>query len=249
MSAESTNTRKLSEEQNITFDKEYHSEEEISVKISYLKEKFEGRPINVLDIGGGNGAFLDRVLNELPGSQGVNFDISAELLERNKLRQSKRCINGDIDEINKYFSGEKYDVIFLNWVLHHLVGENYFESTNNSKKCLYRLSDLIMDGGVILVAENLYDGRFESDWPSRIIFGITSVKSPIVTKFVSKYANTSGVGVCFHSQSGWEKIFSQTGWKSDIINVGKPWQVSIFRRAMLMLRGIRHGHFALRKDG
>ena len=50
----------LSEEQNASFNREFHSEEELAAKFMLLQEWMKDRPFDVLDLGGVNGAFVDR---------------------------------------------------------------------------------------------------------------------------------------------------------------------------------------------
>jgi len=52
----------LNEEQNPAFDAEFHSREELETKFVLLERLNEDKPFNVLDLGGGNGVFVDQLL-------------------------------------------------------------------------------------------------------------------------------------------------------------------------------------------
>lgn len=115
----------LSEEQNASFNTEYHSKAELGDKLGTLSDYFGTRkndPLRILDIGGGNGQFLDTVLNHFPNSIGALIDISPVLISANRPHARKSIIAGDVYKINELLEGQRFDIVFANWVLHHLVG-------------------------------------------------------------------------------------------------------------------------------
>jgi methylase of polypeptide subunit release factors len=82
----------LNEKQNAAFDMEFHSREELATKFLLLEELSEDRPFNVLDLGGGNGIFVDQLLARFPKSSATIVDISSLLLAKNKPSERKRLI-------------------------------------------------------------------------------------------------------------------------------------------------------------
>ena len=121
----------LSEAQNAAFDSEYHSVIEIKTKVAVLRDLLPGGPRSLLDLGGGNGAFLDEMLTAFPAARGTNLDISEHLLGKNKPHPRKRLVHGSIGDLTALFPREKFDVMTINWVLHHLVGPTYGSCDNN----------------------------------------------------------------------------------------------------------------------
>jgi 2-polyprenyl-3-methyl-5-hydroxy-6-metoxy-1,4-benzoquinol methylase len=238
----------LEEDQNARFDQEYHSLGELNAKIAALKQALPNGPRTILDLGGGNGKFLDSLLNEFPDAEGYLIDISEHLLGMNRVYPRKHLVHGTIGELEERFPSEKFDVITINWVLHHLVGPSYQTSISNVQSALRACANLLAPQGVIVIAENMFDGLPIDDAPSRIVYGITSVKAQWFVKRIRYYFNTAGVGVCFHSQRAWERLFDRAGLRIKVRFFGEFWGCDLKRRLLfipLMLKSQRHGHYLL----
>jgi Methylase involved in ubiquinone/menaquinone biosynthesis len=242
------NLHLLSEDQNKAFDYEYHSEEEILCKIDWIKERFEQGPKRILDIGGGNGKFLDRFLLEFSESEGHLLDISKNLLEANAPHSRKFLVHGSVEDLKTLFPSERFDIITINWVLHHLVGDGYRQSVEHIKNTIKAAFNLLSDDGVIIIAENEYQGLLETNLPSHIIYAITRIKNPIFVRFAQRYFNTAGVGVCFQSRRGWQRIFQSLGTDIIFYQQHARWKHGLKKRLLfllLLLRTQQHGHFCL----
>lgn len=240
----------LDEAQNATFDYEYHSADELEWKIRAIRESVGDGPYKILDVGGGNGAFLDKLLSVFPKSEGVLFDISRTLLERNTLNVRKRLVEGSVAHLSDFFLQEKFDVITANWLLHHLVGSSHASSVNNCVLFLEQCGNLLSDKGRILVAENMFEGLCGANVPSWIIFSITHIKTPWIVSITSKFFNTAGTGVCFNTKTAWKRIFESAGLVLCSETRGRIWQLSLRKRIAFYALGIRdvaHGHFCLRR--
>jgi 2-polyprenyl-3-methyl-5-hydroxy-6-metoxy-1,4-benzoquinol methylase len=137
----------LSEAQNEAFDTDYHSPKELAEKIDAIRSRFGDRPARILDLGGGNGRFLDSLLAALPNARGTLIDISAELLARNVSSPRKEIINGSIADLSGVLAGQMFDIITLNWVLHHLVGRSYEVCRRNVVECLAACAGLLAPAG------------------------------------------------------------------------------------------------------
>ena len=238
----------LAEAQNATFDKEYHSPEELNRKVVVIQDRFAGGPISILDIGGGNGVFLDALLEALPAAEGHIVDISQHLLSRNKRHPRKHLVHGSIADLPRLLPNRKFDVITVNWVFHHLVGASYAASLSNQIDSLRMLSALLADNGILIVAENMIDGYFKTDLPSRIIFALTTVRNRAFVRAIERYFHTAGVGVCFHSQWRWEALFKTASLTVEQKDIGPVWPRKLKGRLLflfLCLRSERHGHFVL----
>lgn len=239
----------LDESQNEAFDFEYHSEVELKGKLAFIREVFPNGPRRILDIGGGNGKFMDQLLAEFPESEGYLIDISRNLLDKNRPNPKKHLIHGSFEDLPKLLPGRSFDLITINWVLHHLVGPSYRLSVQNIEQALAMTSGMLSPDGFLLVAENEYQGLLESNVPSHVIYTITRIRKPAVVGLTRRYFNTAGVGVCFQSRRGWIRIFERTGLKVDYYLQNSRWQHGLKKRLMfllLFLRVQRHGHFGLR---
>jgi SAM-dependent methyltransferase len=199
-----------------------------------------------LDVGGGNGLFADRVLDHFPLASGVVGDNAEILLERNVAHARKRTIV--LDALALPEAGlDRVDVVFLNWVLHHLVVTgDYARSRRNIARVLGDVRWLLEPGGVVSVYENMYDGWPYHNAPSHLIFGATSTQR-WAGAMRRLGANTAGVGVCFQSEASWRGIFEEAGLEVVSFTPDEEWQtMSRLKRAALMVRSIHCGHFWLR---
>ena len=198
-----------------------------------------------LDVGGGNGLFADRVLDHFPHASGVVGDNAPILLERNAPRAGKRAIV--LDALALPEAGlDRVDVVFLNWVLHHLVVTgDYVRSRRNIVRVLGDVRWLLEPDGMVSVYENMYDGWPYHNAPSHLIFRATSTQR-WAGAMRRLGANTAGVGVCFQSEASWRRIFDEAGFEVVTFTPDEEWQMSRLKRAGLMVRSIHCGHFWLR---
>jgi SAM-dependent methyltransferase len=241
----------LAEDQNTAFDWEYHTPEELQAKIDFLRERFPDDPPRILDVGGGNGRFLDGLLLAFTNANGYLIDISQHLLSLNAPNPRKHLVHGSLERLEEIFPELKFDVITMNWVLHHLVGSTWERSVSNSIAALELASRLLSPNGVIAVAENMLNDILGGDLPSHIIYAITSVRNPLFVKLARPYFNTAGVGVCFHSQPAWERLFAHAGLKTEHSFYGVDyWAMDLKMRIKLIplsVKSRRHGHYFLSK--
>jgi ubiquinone/menaquinone biosynthesis C-methylase UbiE len=241
----------LDERQNEAFDQEYHSETELAHKLTLIRRNFPDGPKTILDIGGGNGKFMDSMLNGLPEAEGYVVDVSRSLLAKNCPHPRKHLIQGSLEHLPELVSGRSFDVITINWVLHHLVGPDYRQSIRNTEQALVLATRVLSRSGLILVAENQFDGFGGINAPSHIIYAITHVANRPFVHLARRYFNTAGVGVCFQSKRGWLNLFERCGLRVEHHYEREPWRFSLSKQLLLnclLLKEWRHGHFALRPN-
>jgi ubiquinone/menaquinone biosynthesis C-methylase UbiE len=239
----------LSDSQTTTFDEDYHSPEELNAKFAHLQSLTGDRPISILDIGGGNGRFLDSILNRFPNAEGTVLDVSAVLLSRNAPHPRKALLDASVEALPEILNGKRFDIITMNWLLHHLVGPTYPLCAANCIGLLEKCRGLLKPDGVLIVTENMFDGFGGTNLPSWVIYNITRVRQPWFVRLSGKFFNTAGVGVCFRSQGAWTRLFRQAGFRSTLEEVGHRWKLSAKSRLLFGLLGIRdvsHRHFYLR---
>jgi ubiquinone/menaquinone biosynthesis C-methylase UbiE len=239
----------LSEEQNAAFDREFHSRQELECKFSLLGR--DTGAFKVLDLGGGNGLFADQVLARFPKSSVTVLDISSLLLAKNKSSHRKELIHGSIECMANILVERRFDYITMNWVLHHLVGNSYSACRENCLETLERCKGLLEPNGVLVIAENMFDGYLGSNLPSHLIYALTVIRWPWFVRLAKRFFNTAGVGVCFQSRWAWHKIFAEAGYDLIVFQEGLFWWwlAHSLRGLMfhfLFIKSVSHGHFFLK---
>jgi 2-polyprenyl-3-methyl-5-hydroxy-6-metoxy-1,4-benzoquinol methylase len=238
----------LDETQNQAFDTEYHSRKEMEDNISHIASYFDNRAFSILDLGGGNGRFLDELLERFPNSNGVLLDVSDALLTQNKPHSRKQLMKASVDQIPALLH-RKFDLITINWLLHHLVGQTYRKSHHNAISLLDQCKDLLNERGMIIVTENMFDGVLQTNVPSWLIYSITSVRTPWFAKIARRFFNTAGVGVCFNSRNAWRRIFREAQLAICDEHQGIVWQKRPTETVALRCLGLTQvstRHFYLR---
>ncbi|MEJ1968054.1 MAG: class I SAM-dependent methyltransferase [Rhizomicrobium sp.] len=239
----------LEETQAAAFDKEFHSPAEMNAKYARFEQLAAGRPLRILDIGGGNGRFVDKLLDRFPDAQATVLDVSSTLLAANKPHPRKTLVMASVDTLPGGLNGETFDVITMNWLLHHLVGPTHEKCTENCISLLDKCRALLTPNGNIVVAENMYDGFAGTNIPSWLIYGITRIKAPLFVSVSRRFFNTAGVGVCFRSRGSWRRLFRQANYATAHEDDGYIWKMTPVRRLSYALLGIQHvchRHFYLR---
>ena len=230
-----TDVRLLKTEQAQAFDEEYVCDTLFQQIKPYYNIYSKQNRFDVLDVGGGNGVYADRLLRTFQRSHVTVLEPDAYLLSRNRSHQRKQIVQGTFQSAE--LSNYSFDIIQFNWVLHHFVSNSYSKTRALQQEALREARMLLRPGGRIIILENFYDGFLFDNLPSRIIYSLTSNKwiSPLIKH---AGANTAGVGVCFNSKKCWEKQikaaefnhiqiehcydFSALGWlKRNLLGINK----------------------------
>jgi SAM-dependent methyltransferase len=239
-----TDQVQLDDQQLEAFDQEYVSTPIWTALEPQLRRHLGAGPARMLDIGGGNGMFADRMLEAFDELSVVVLEPAANLAEANTVRQRKHVVVGgtaDLDGLDGTF-----DLICFNWVLHHLVGSDAKTTDRLVADAFIEAAARLSPTGNILVIENDYRGAVADDLPGRLIFELTSSKA-LTTITTRLGANTAGVGVRFRSNAAWRSTFLDHGllvawsWESE------PWPT--FPRVVqlgLLARRPRHHVYLLR---
>jgi len=232
------NVRVLEDSQVEAFDVDYMYESRWMRLRALIDRDFPQGEFRLLDVGGGNGAFADLVLQTYPRANAVVVDLSELLLSRNKQHPRKTLIRGSATELQSIEG--PFDILCCNWLLHHLVGDSYRQSLSNIRGTLAQCRRLLGPNGRLCVWENLYDGLILDGVPGWLIYSLTSMRS-IAKLTHAMGANTAGVGVCFQSDKQWARHFQSVGLRisdkvrdSLFVSSRKP----SLKRAVLHLRPV-----------
>jgi ubiquinone/menaquinone biosynthesis C-methylase UbiE len=234
---------KLSDEQLRAFNRDRITESKWRPLQACITKDFPDGQFTFLDIGGGNGTFADRILASYPESRATVLDNSEMLLAHNIQSDRKRVIRADAACLQGH--GYTYDIVFCNWLLHHLVTTgSYPETISNIRSVLQSCRRLINQGGRLSVFENDYEGWIDN-FPGRAIFEVTSLK--IIAPLTKRLgANTAGVGVAFHSSRKWKDLLDSAGWT--LISHTQDTDIRelpLYAKACFLIKKAPSGHYWL----
>ncbi|MDR1633092.1 MAG: class I SAM-dependent methyltransferase [Dysgonamonadaceae bacterium] len=238
--------KKLDDRQVLNFDTDYIQDNDWDRLCEYLLILFPEGDFSFLDIGGGNGVFCDKVLNAFPQSTAVLLDNSEYLISLNKQSERKRIICDSVENIDILFPEEKFDVVFLNLVLHHFVSNSYKATYKNVTNTFFQLKSLLSPRGYVYVFEDFYNGAIFNGLPGYLIYTLTLSK--IFARLTRKLgANTAGTGVCFRSRKQWGKIINKCGYK--IIHEGEShlFTFPLWKKILLHMGKVNMGYLWLKK--
>lgn len=241
--------RKLADSQVEAFDTEYvQGGRWLEVK-ALIERDFADGEFTLLDVGGGNGKFADRILEHFPRATVAVLDNSQSLLAKNTESARKTIVCDSVENLESLGKTKKYDIVCLHWLLHHLVSDSYGKTTRNQLAALRAARQLMTPRGRISVFENMYEGYILRTLPGQAIYHLTA--SSAIAPFVRAMgANTAGVGVCFRSSGEWHRLTEDAGLQ--IASYAEPddwvWPQKLAWRIFLHLRSIRVGHMWLAAD-
>ncbi|MGA7541185.1 MAG: class I SAM-dependent methyltransferase [Steroidobacteraceae bacterium] len=245
-SVETKRIRKLSDAQVEPFDMEYVEGRRWLAIRELIQRDFPDGDFTLLDVGGGNGRFADRILAEFPNSVATVLDNSESLLSRNAPNPRKTVIRESVENLASIDGSRRFDIVCFHWLLHHLVSDSYRRTSSNQLEALKCAKRLLTPRGRISVFENMYQGYVSEGLPGLLIYHLTSAKS--LTRLVRAMgANTAGVGVCFRSSRDWARMTASAGLQT--ADYTEPddwvWPQRMAWRVLLHIRSIRVGHLWL----
>jgi len=214
----------------------------------YLRETFGDRPWSMLDVGGGSGALSDYLHELSPQSRSTVLDISPDLLESNSRGAWKTIVQGSATELAAHVGQQRYDLVCIHNLLHHVVDGSYRSSGRRVESVLRQAREVLAPGGRLSLFEMSYRG-----WPvetlcGRLIFELTSsrVLGPLCRPFG---ANTGGVGVRFLPETTWRHLLDQSQFEIlELVKVD-PFRFPLYVRIPLLMRVAEPVHFWCKARG
>ncbi len=235
----------LSDSQVAEFDREQVDDARWLPLRHLIHRDFPDGRFSLLDVGGGNGAFADRVLAEFPDATATVMDISDYMLRRNRAHERKTLLWHSAAHLDCL--AERYDIVCAHWLLHHLVGADYRCTLANQRAVLRMMARALTSRGRISVFENAYTGWPVDALPGYLIYQLSSSRSlaGIVRRFG---ANSAGVGVCFQSHKQWLDAFHDAAL--DCLDCAEPdawrWPLRVHWRLATTVSDIRATLYWLR---
>jgi|AGTN01.2.fsa_nt_gi Methylase involved in ubiquinone/menaquinone biosynthesis len=119
--------------------------------IKFLKDTLaDGKPVNILEVGGGSGYMLDMISKELPVNLLCNCEIVTEVYKK-QVNEKNTLIRSTALQLP--FKDESFDVVIIKNLLHHIVGTTRTASKNNAGNAIRELTRVVDNNGYIIVLE------------------------------------------------------------------------------------------------
>ena len=235
-----TTQRVLDDVQLAAFNREYVNDRRWSFFQAAVEAQFQdARGLRFLDVGGGAGDFAVRVRTAYPQWNVHVLDISDILLSHAKSNGLTVIKSSILDNIPERWV-EAFDVVSINYVLHHLVGSSHVQTTANVTRALSNLRRLVAPAGMVSVFENNYVGRLFHDSCGWLIYELTS--SRVIAQLAHRLgANSAGVGVRFRSAMAWQQIFQSAGFMVRSVRFDSDFEFDIGRIKKILL-DVKHAH-------
>jgi len=237
--------QQLADDQLASFDTEFVNDARWAPVARCIARDFPAGRFTFLDVGGGSGMFADRILESYPEARVTVLDNSQLLLSRNKPNPRKELLLESVERLGAAVGDRRFDLISMNWLLHHLVSPSYGRTRSNIDAALRMVSRFLSDRGRLSVHENLYNGIAVDGAPGWIIHRVTSNKA-LAALARRGGANSAGVGVCFLSRRQWLKTFRLAGLEVESETLDVRWKVPWKWHVALHIAHIECGHYWLR---
>jgi SAM-dependent methyltransferase len=143
----------------------------LSIISSIQKIKPDGR-IKMLDIGCGNGSFIKSIIMSGIDAVFIGTDVSLSMINMAKKNLNYPRVELFLADGFKlpFKSESKFDLIHIDSVLHHLIGNTRYQSMVLVNLMLKVLSDRLSENGVLVIEEMHYVSHIKPNITSSIIF-------------------------------------------------------------------------------
>lgn len=149
----------------------YHKDPIFYSTLQNLLGEFNHHVI-LLDVGCGDGSFLAGMKECENGTRFIGCDVSLTMIR--KARSEIRLRSIDLCVSDAFFlpfkNDLKFDLIHLDSVLHHLIGDTRSKSLDLVKQLLGRLIELLPDDGILITEEIYYSSYIRQTLSAAIIF-------------------------------------------------------------------------------
>ena len=184
-----------------------------------LQKHREKGTLKILDIGGASGYFALKLKEYYSNIDCDVTVIDSTIFETwEEFSKKINCIETSVDNIDKIFPENTFDIIFANRVFHHFVRKNWKQTVKGIDEIIKKIHKIIKKNGTICITEHFFDGLLIDSLSSRVVYALSSNKcKPIIALCKKIGVESAGVGVCFLSKKIWvEKLTSN---KFEIENI------------------------------
>jgi ubiquinone/menaquinone biosynthesis C-methylase UbiE len=212
--------------------------ESLIKQYSALLETYKEKEVlKILDVGGASGYFA-MALSKYFGEKICEIVVVDTtkystwiVVNRSNNIHNINFIEDFVENLNKYFSENTFDLIFANRVFHHFVNKTWEKTIASINYSMAQITRVLKNDGCFCVTDYFYDGYFFNTSSSKIIYTLTSCKNPLLISIFRKIESQSaGIGVCFLSRKMWFDLFDRNGLSVEQLREGCPVNYSLFRK-------------------
>lgn len=196
----------------------------------------------ILDVGCGNGKFVQGLVDRDIAESGVGFDISQEMLpdDNTSAVQFSQASATSIP-----IREGTFDIVTINDVLHHLVGPSRTKSRANAVDCLREALRSVDDDGFVVITEQFYEGPFSnSSLTAQLVFWTLTRFDTLASSLDREAAQ--GLRVSFYTRRELREMIREAGGSIESTTVSELGDDSVLRRMLIHQRG--RIHFVISKD-
>ncbi|OPZ73231.1 MAG: Methyltransferase domain protein [Firmicutes bacterium ADurb.Bin456] len=199
--------------------------------------------LNLLDIGGGAGAFAEQVVNTCPNISVTVLDPTERLLD---LIDDNRIIKvkGKLPNLNPINS--KFDYIHVKEVFHHITGSSVNSSKELLRESLFAIKKSLKDNGFLLINELFYESYLIPSYSRNLIFYLLRLQNKLGIKIPAKEF-LLGLNVCFYSRSEFTTILNNCGF--EVVDYYEEKWADTYKKKALFLKDWGRMLFILKKCG
>jgi SAM-dependent methyltransferase len=228
----------------------YHNDPEIyEFVLHVLKTKDpDGESLRILDVGCGDGSFLQSIVKSKINAQLVGTDLSETMinLANNNIRSSNVQLFV-ADGFNLPLNEDvKFDLIHLDSVLHHLISKNRNKSKQLGDKLLGLLLNKLKENGSLIIEEVYYNSYLYDQATAILVFyGLKLFNALHINpdKIIKEFHR--GLEVRFFSEKEISQFLERHGRPVLIKKI--PWRIPTFYKIFL-LKDLGHISFEVNQN-
>lgn len=197
----------------MNYSKKYFDEYTPSYSIERLKpvikwlKKIKNSETSLLDVGCGDGSCLQYISRKTGIKNLTGIDESDKYIKIAKKNVTAKFICADVLKLE---IKEKYDVVIIMAVLHHLIGKSRKESRELSKKTISNCLKILKNDGTLIIFEPVFSNYLMMN----ILFYLKKALSKISNNRITFFNHWNNIGapvVSYFSKESLIKIVKQNG--------------------------------------
>jgi len=183
-----------------------YSFERLELVIKWLKQ-IKSSKTSLLDVGCGDRSCLQYISRKTGIKNLTGIDESDKYIKIAKKNITAKFICADVLKLK---IKEKYDVIIIMAVLHHLIGKSRKKSRELAEKAIKNCLNILKKGGSLIIFEPVFSNYLMMD----ILFYLKKILSKISNKRITLFDHWNNIGVpvvSYFSKESLIKIVKQNG--------------------------------------